>query len=729
MPRLPLHIAPLLLILATSFGLAGDDTAARETKTVEQLTEAVRQSVVVITAPGRDGKRQGLGSGFVVSADGLIATNLHVIGEGRPITVQTADGRRYDVTAIHASDRAADLALVRIDAKGLTPLELADSDELKQGQAVVGVGNPRGLAHSVVSGVVSGTRDIDGRKMIQIAIPIEQGNSGGPLLDMRGRVHGVLTMKSLVTANLGFAMPSNSLKPLLKKPNPIAMTRWLALGTLDGEEWTTLGGARWRQRAGRILVDGAGGGFGGRSLCLARQPVPDLPYEVAVTVKLEDEAGAAGLVFHADGDDKHYGFYPTNGKLRLTRFEGPDVFSWKVLTDQPSPHYRPGEWNTLRVRLEKDRIRCFVNDQLVVESTDTGLTGGQVGLAKFRDTRAEFRAFLVGKELPTRGASAELLKKVSGPVEQLTPGGLMLDAPASVAALRERARLLERQATQLRELAQTVHQQKVYADLAKATQGDDEKIDLLHAALLVAKLDHDDLDVEAYRREVDRMARAVKALFDKEADEKAKLAALNKYLFAEHGFHGSRGDYYSRENSYLHAVIDDREGLPITLSVLYLELARRVGLKVVGVALPGHFVVRHEPAAGEPQLIDVFEGGVPLSRADADRKVKGITGERLKDEHLAAAGKRQIIVRMLHNLLGLARGERDVKGALRYLDGIVAVRPEAGEERWMRAVIRSQTGAKAEALADVEWLLDHKPEGVEIDRVQELKRFLTRPER
>src|SRR5262245_45878125 len=311
MPRLPLLVAPLFLILASSFGLPGDD-ASRETKTVEQLAEAVRQSVVVIAAPGRDGKRQGWGSGFVVSADGLIATNLHVIGEGRPITVQTADGRRYDVTAIHASDRAADLALVRIDAKGLTPLELADSDELKQGQAVVGVGNPRGLAHSVVSGVVSGTRDIDGRKMIQIAIPIEQGNSGGPLLDMRGRVHGVLTMKSLVTANLGFAMPSNALKPLLKKPNPIAMTRWLALGTLDGEEWKTLGGARWRQRAGRILVDGAGGGFGGRSLCLARKPVPELPYEVAVTVKLEDEAGAAGLVFHADGDDKYYGFYPTN---------------------------------------------------------------------------------------------------------------------------------------------------------------------------------------------------------------------------------------------------------------------------------------------------------------------------------------------------------------------------------------------------------------------------------
>src|SRR5262249_9251697 len=181
--------------------------------------------------------QQGLGTGFIVGADGLIATNLHVIGEARPVSVRLADGKKYEVTAVHASDRSLDLALLKIDAKGLTPLELADSDKVKNGQAVLTLGNPHGLEHSVTSGVVSGKREIDGLKMSQIALPIEQGNSGGPLLDMQGRVVGVITLKSLVTANLGFAVPANLLKPLLKKPNPVPMSRWLTIGALDAAEW------------------------------------------------------------------------------------------------------------------------------------------------------------------------------------------------------------------------------------------------------------------------------------------------------------------------------------------------------------------------------------------------------------------------------------------------------------------------------------------------------------
>src|ERR1700736_979903 len=85
------------------------------------------------------------------------------------------------------------------------------------------------------------------------------------------------------------------------------------------------------------------------------RPAPAVPYEVAVTVRLDDESGAAGLIFHADGGDKHYGFYPSGGQLRLTRFEGPDVLTWKILNQEASPHYKPGDWNTLKVRIEKDR--------------------------------------------------------------------------------------------------------------------------------------------------------------------------------------------------------------------------------------------------------------------------------------------------------------------------------------------------------------------------------------
>src|SRR5204862_7877573 len=116
--------------------------------------------------------------------------------------------------------------------------------------------------------------------------------------------------------------------------------------------------------------------------------------------------------------------------------------------------------------------------------------------------------------------------------------------------------------------------------------------------------------------------------------------ALNKYLFTERGFHGSRGDYYNRSNSYLSEVIDDREGLPITLSVLYIELARRLGVKIEGVGLPGHFVVRHVPAKGEPALIDVYEGGTAMTRDEAAKKVKEFTGRELRDDYLAAVAKK-----------------------------------------------------------------------------------------
>ena len=324
--------------------------------------------------------------------------------------------------------------------------------------------------------------------MIQVAIPIEPGNSGSPLLDMHGRVHGILTIKSLVTPNLGFAVAINALKPLLKKPNPLLMSAWLTIGALDRDEWQPKSEGQWRQRAGRILAEGQGRGFGGRSLCLSRRKLPGLPCEIAVRLRLDDENGAAGLIFHADGDDKHYGFYPSAGKLRLTRFDGPDVFTWKVLEQKDSKHYRPGEWNTLKVRLEKDRIRCFVNDHLVIESTDDVYTTGRVGLAKFRDTVAEFKHFQIAKEIPPLAARAADVARVSKTLDGLPAknkprtvivGRLAPEGAIGMQVLRKRARRLEEQARELRRLAAAVHERNVLAELVRVLHGKEEKIDLL----------------------------------------------------------------------------------------------------------------------------------------------------------------------------------------------------------------------------------------------------------
>jgi regulator of sirC expression with transglutaminase-like and TPR domain len=705
---------------------------------VEELTRLVRPSVVVITVRGRDGRPEGIGTGFVVSRDGLIATNHHVIGEGRAISVELADGSRHDVTEVHAFDRPGDLAVVRIAARDLVPLSLGDAGRLRDGQAVVAIGNPKGLKHSVVAGVVSGRRAVQGRSLIQVAIPIEPGNSGGPLLDRTGRVVGVLSIKSMVTANLGFAIPSNSVASLLRKPSPVAMAAWLTIGALDAEEWQTRGGSRWRQRAGRIVAEGRGGGIGGRSLCLSTRATPGVPFEVAVAVKLEEETGAAGLVFHSDGGDRHYGFYPSNGQLRLTRFDGSDVFSWKVLAQKPSPHYRAGEWNALKVRLDRGRLRCFVNDQIVFDVEEDTLTSGKVGLVKFRDVAAEFKQFRVGKELPSARPPAVLVGQIGKAVEVMPLSGAIGDDvfkklppgnATTLAALRERARQLEQQAARLREVAVALHQRAVLAELGKLLARKDGPVDLIHAALLIARLDNDEVDVDAYRGEVDRMARRIAARLKPGASEGQKLAALEQYLFRERGFHGSRGDYYNRSNSYLSEVIDDREGLPITLSVLYIELARRLGVKVEGVGLPGHFVVSHVPKEGKPQLIDVYEGGVRMSRDEAAKKVRDLTERELEDEDLKAVPPRMILVRMLHNLLRVARDERDAAGMLRYVDAIIAIHPQAAEERMLRAGLRYQTGDLRGSRADVDWLLRERPEGIDLKRVRQMRDFLQEQEK
>ena len=728
-----------ILFAALSLGAADKPSknskplpAASPDKSVEALAATALKSVVTISHYGRDGKPNGVGAGFVVSSNGLLATCLHVIGEARPISVQLSNGKRYEVIEVFASDRKLDLALIRIAASNLVSLPLGDSDALKQGTPVIAIGNPLGLEQSVVQGVVSAKREFDGVEMIQLAIPIEPGNSGGPLLDMQGRVHGLLTMKSALTANLGFAMPVSALRPLLAKPNPVPMERWLTIGSLNSKEWTPVFGARWSRRGGGIQVDGLGTGFGGRALCLSQKIVPATPYEIAVSVKLDDEAGAAGLVFASDGGDKHYGFYPTGGQLRLTRFDGPDVFSWDILKTVPSPHYRPGEWNALKVRVEKEKIRCYVNDQLVIESDDHGLTGGRAGLAKFRDTKADFKQFQIGTNLAAASMSAELRAALDRQIQEYSTkpdpkmaASLQANAEASRARLGERARQLELEAARLRKLSLTVHRQSVVTNLVRALSGPEARIDLFHAALLVSKLDNPDLDVEAYRAQLEEMAREIAAKIPAGAGDAAKLAALTKYLFAENGFHGSRNDYYNRANSYLNEVLDDREGLPITLSVLFMELARRIGLdNIAGVPLPGHFVVKHVPKKGAEQLIDVFDGGKAMTRADAEELVETSTGGALTDEMLQAATKRDIILRMVNNLLGIAQRVESAGELLRYFDVIVALSPDAAKERWMRAMLRLESGDQTGAKEDLKWLLDHNPPGINLERAAELYRSL-----
>lgn len=710
------------------------------TRTVEDLTKSSRASIVTITVQGRDGKLQGLGTGFVVSAEGLIATNLHVIGESRPISAQLPDGRTLAVQSIHASDRELDLALLQVDARDLVPLPLGESAKVQDGEAIVALGNPRGLRNSVVAGLVSGHREVEGRKMLQLAIPIESGNSGGPVLDMQGRVIGVVTMKSLVTNNLGFAVEIDQLKRLLDRPNPIPMSRWLLLGTLDPDEWTTLLGAQWQQRGGIISVKGGGDAFG-RSLCLRQSVDLPLPFELAVQVKLDDESGAAGLVFHADGGEKHYGFYPTNGKLRFTRFDGPVVQEWNVLREIPATHYRPGEWNRLKVRIEAGKFICFVNDREVLQISDDRYQSGKVGLVKFRQTEAEFRRFEAAPSIAVAPSPVENRLKVQQIVDGipaldsiLVPQVMELQQSIGTGAadlLRRQADAMQRKATELRQLAGDLQTSVVIKEIEKMHADQGEEIDLLRGSLLIAKLDDADLDIADYVRQVERMAAEIRRGLAEDATPQARLASLDKYLFQENGFHGSRFEYYHRANSYLQRVIDDREGLPLTLSILYMELAQRLGVAIEGIPVPGHFLVRRvdaeRPESGD--FIDVFEGGKRLTRTDVLRKAAEVVGERDAESSLHPATKRQMLQRMLANLAGNAEREKDAEALLRYYDAMVALDPQTAKTRFDRARLRFQTGRNEQAIAELEWFLENRQPSVSEEGIRAIQEEIRKNKR
>ncbi|MEZ6092589.1 MAG: transglutaminase family protein, partial [Pirellulaceae bacterium] len=584
----------------------------------------------------------------------------------------------------------------------------------------------------MVQGIVSAIRDVDKREMIQVAMPIEFGNSGGPLVDLQGNVHGIINMKSAIEDRVGFAIPIERLRELRAAPNPVAIERWTRLGRINPDHWTPLANSDWQQQSGRIQAKGGGDGFGGRSLCLSLADVPKRPFEVAVDVRLNDPTGAAGLIFHSDGKDRHYGFYPSNGKLRLSCFLGPSVFSWQVLQEIDSPFYLPGQWNRLRVLVTEETIECFVNGERVMESKDRQLSDGKVGLAAFRGTEAEFRRFRVGEpsadEQLSDSARSLISEMLADPqrmhtisVEELRT--LAGSSQASVQEMTRRAIELQRRADQLKNLAEDVRRVPVLTQL-RALLDEQDDDDLFRGALLIAALDNPDLDVDAYQERVDQMAREIRKELDGEASEASRLSQLDAYLFQQNGFHGGRDEYYHPANSHLNRVIDDREGLPITMSILYMELGRRLGLNIEGVGLPGHFVVRYINEEGDQQLIDVFDRARRMSKADAMATVLQYAQRLIEDNDLRPQSTEEILVRVLRNLIGSATRQRDPEAILRYVEALVAIVPEEGEYRMMRAAARHQTNRDHAALEDLDWLIEHRPPGININEVRQMRDFL-----
>lgn len=198
------------------------------------VVQRVEDSVVAITTESvatsyffRQYVTQGAGSGVVLSADGYIVTNYHVINGAQQITVTTSDGTAYSATLV-GTDASNDIAVLKVDAKGLTPAVLGDSSKLAVGDAVLAIGNPLGtLSGTVTDGIISALErevTIDGNTMtlLQTSAAVNPGNSGGGLFNAGGELVGIVNAKSSSDSsgnavdNIGFAIPINSVKPIIE---------------------------------------------------------------------------------------------------------------------------------------------------------------------------------------------------------------------------------------------------------------------------------------------------------------------------------------------------------------------------------------------------------------------------------------------------------------------------------------------------------------------------------
>ncbi|MCH2210649.1 MAG: trypsin-like peptidase domain-containing protein [Fuerstiella sp.] len=728
---LPVLLSVVIAVSSVSADEAPVNVSVSPESDIEQLASSVQKSLVVIEGTGRSGDRRGEGSGFAI-ADDLIATARHVIGEGRRVSIVLPDGRHVPVLQVYSQTAHLDMVILKTESHGLPPLTLSDQ-EAPVGRPVVALGHPHGLRNSVVNGVVSGRRDIDGISMIQLAMAIEPGNSGGPVVDYEGMVVGMVTLKSTATDNIGFAIPISHLHGLRESPNPIEMDRWVTIGALDSQRWKPIGGTGWKQRAGRIKVEGWGTGFGGRTLCMLKQ-VHEIPIEIEVDVKLGNERGAAGLMMHSDGGDRHYGFYPSAGNIRFTRFDGPSVNHWTILHNEPHSSYRPNDWNTLKVRIQADTISCQLNGNPVFETQDKVIPHGSLGFAAFRGTEATFRNLSIAPSIPSRLPSVEQQQKVTDLLNQMQP-----DQPLSRQLISEltplgqgvggllarKAAEIDARAVLVRQLADDVHTAQIAQQLSSILTGkssDESQPDLLTAALLLAELDNDEIRGRDYVTRVDSMANEIRSGFSDDADEQQRLQALDQWLFEENGFRGSRQQYYARSNSYMNEVIDDREGLPIALSVLYMELGQRLNLNMSGIGLPGHYIVKFEPADSEhePEWIDVFNRGKRLTDDDLNDHLQD-RGLTMEPEYLEPQSATRIIERMLRNLLGLAEHDRSDQRVLRYLELLVTISGDNPEFRAKRLEIRVRTGHPTMALEDVDWFYTTQPDGIDLQQLQQLK--------
>ena len=251
---------------------------------------------------------------------------------------------------------------------------------------------------------------------------------------------------------------------------------------------------------------------------------------------------------------------------------------------------------------------------------------------------------------------------------------------------------------------------ELYLAFREAIDCAEDQIDLGRAALAIARQEYPDLKIDDCLTQLDRLAQAVELRMGNEQNPYRIIAALNTVLFKEQGFQGNRSEYYDPKNSFLNDVIIRKKGIPISLSVIYMEVARRVGLSLEGVGFPGHFLVKYDDGDIEI-LIDVFNDGEVRAREDLNQMLQQLYRGQVSYQpgFVTALGKRDILRRMLNNLkwIYLERGE-PLK-TLSILDQLVILNPSSVSEIRDRGLLYITLERYAQALEDLESYLRLAP--------------------
>jgi len=246
-------------------------------------------------------------------------------------------------------------------------------------------------------------------------------------------------------------------------------------------------------------------------------------------------------------------------------------------------------------------------------------------------------------------------------------------------------------------------------------------LDLAEAALLIAQHEYPQLDIAVYLHRLDELAETVRARLSPDAGPESIIATMNSLFFKEQGFSGNDADYYDPRNSFLNEVLDRRLGVPITLSIVYMEVGWRLGLPLEGISFPGHFLVKLPMESGN-LVLDPYAGGVSLTEEDLTQRLYQAYGHEQPDipleRLLVSAGKKEILARVLRNLKNSYVQTQEFPKALSVIDWLLLIMPDLPEEVRDRGFIYEQLECDQSALQDYRRYLELQPDAPDVEDIR-----------